>query len=128
MYFYSNPKSTMPKTQKDQDSEADKYEFQIDLECEVFEIVKNIEDEQINEIVVHLYFGSDATKEQTNISTMFINRTDFNEQYFKLIFDPELEFLEIRKNQMYFREQDLLADEMDTPLIKNEIQFDNFRA
>ena len=44
------------------------------------------------------------------------------------MFDPEIEFLEIRKNQMFFREQDPLADEIDTPLIKNEIQFDNFRA
>ena len=79
MYFYSNPKSTMPKAQKDKDSEADKYELRIDLECEVFEFVENIDEIKINEIVVHLYFGSDATSKITDVSTMFINRTDFNE-------------------------------------------------
>jgi hypothetical protein len=39
-----------------------------------------------------------------DIITFTVNRTELNQQYFEFSFYKELEFLEVRKNQLYMRE------------------------
>lgn len=46
-----------------------------------------------------------------------VNRTELNQQYFEFSFYKELEFLEVRKNQLYMREQDPKKKVLDVPKI-----------
>ena len=83
MIFYQNPVSGNPDAPN---YESDK--VQIDLSCKIF----NIDDK----IVTHFFFSNDTS--QLDQGTMLINRTDYNENYFNLTFDQDLEFIMMEKN------------------------------
>lgn len=57
-----------------------------------------------------------------------VNRTELNKQYFEFSFYKELEFLEVRKNQLYMREQDPKKTALDIPTIQTTQEYEDFRA
>jgi hypothetical protein len=97
------------------------------MKCEVFEIY----DKALNEtqVVLHYYMGgkldyrigADQTK-------LYINRTELNQQYFEFSYKKDLEFLVVRKNQLFMREQDPKVKELDIPAIENEDDYIDFMS
>ena len=75
-----------------------------------------------------LIFKEPLKNETTEGQVFFINRTELNQQYFELAIQKELEFLTVRKNQMYLREQNPANKTLDVPLVKSEEEYNNFRS
>ena len=91
MQFYTDP-------YKDQTSENF---MLIDMNCRVFEA-------ENNQLGMHFYFDKFETlhfnKSAGNDTVFWVNRTDYNEQFFKLTFTDKLEFIKAGPNEMYFNE------------------------
>jgi hypothetical protein len=122
MFFYSNPYNDAfmapGKSQK---------EIILNMKCEVFEIF----DADLKEIqvVLHYYMGKDLDfRKGEGEKTMSLNRTELNEQYFEFSYKKELEFIKVRKNQMFMREQDPKKKTLDIPVIKDEQDYEDFRS
>jgi len=97
------------------------------MKCEVFEYYDA--DLEETQEVIHYYMGDklDFRKGEDQL-TFTVNRTEMNQQYFEFSFYKELEFLEVRKNQLYMREQDPKKKEVEVPTIKNAQEYEDFRA
>jgi hypothetical protein len=95
-------------------------QLSVDLECITFEY-RDPDSKKLDEpllIGVHYWMehesfveGLDQIEQEDIKNKLFINRTTFNEQYFKLNFDEELEFITVHKHIMYLRE--LRAQDVD---------------
>ena len=97
MYFYTNPYNDAQY-----DENAKQNEVKINLSCDVFEYIDEESEDLVPLIGVHYYFGkdleyigSDDIEDEELKDQLFINRTMLNQQYFKLNFDKQLEFLKV---------------------------------
>ena len=116
MTFYSNPFLEDPS--KPNEGNYLRY----NLGCEVFDFYDNEREEE--QIVIH-YFFEDTEPAESNFQLddikdkFYINRTELNEQFFRMEIDKNLEFMEILKVQMYMREQNPQNEYLDVPKIAN---------
>ena len=104
------------------------------MKCEVFSWMDVAIHENMH-TVLHFYIDSDMTNVTDSVNLedikdlMFINGTELNNQYFELQYDKELQFLEVVKSELYIREQDPQAEEVNVPLMEGDgTLFDEFRA
>ena len=104
------------------------------MKCEVFSWMDVAIHENMH-TVLHFYIDSDMTNVTDSVTLedikdlMFINGTELNNQYFELQYDKELQFLEVVKSELYIREQDPQAEEVNVPLMEGDgTLFDEFRA
>jgi hypothetical protein len=100
MYFYSNPYLDS----KNLDSGNS---IKFNLACEVFQYFDPEKKE--NQYVIHYFLdGSPPVMNNNQLETIkdkfYINRTEMNEQFFRMSFEKNLEFMEVVKVQMYMRE------------------------
>ncbi len=58
--------------------------------------------------------------------SLVVNKTEMNNQYFRLEFFKELEFLLTAKNQIYMRDQDPMNTQLELPLMYNEQDYYKF--
>ena len=76
--------------------------------------------------VLHWYMNDKNLNIRTEISdeklkkSLIVNKTEMNNQYFRLEFFKGLEFLQTTKNQIYIRDQDPMNTEIELPLMSNE--------
>lgn len=125
MTFYSNPFLEDPSKPKEGNY------LLYNLGCEVFDFYDNEREE--DQIVIH-YFFEDTEPTESNFALddikdkFYINRTEFNEQFFRMEMDKNLEFMEILKVQMYMREQNPQNEYLDVPKIESQEDFDLFRS
>lgn len=97
------------------------------MKCEVFEYF----DEDLKEMqeVIHYYMPDTLDfRKGEDIKIFTINRTELNQQYFEFSFYKELEFIDVRKNELYMKEQDPKKKQMDVPLIKSSKDYEDFRS
>ena len=86
------------------------------MNCETFEYYDAELEEQ--QVVIHYYMDDKLDFRKGEDQKIFtVNRTELNQQYFEFSFYKELEFLEVRKNQLYMREQDPKKKVLDVPKI-----------
>ena len=86
------------------------------MKCETFEYYDAELEEQ--QVVIHYYMDDKLDFRKGEDQKIFtVNRTELNQQYFEFSFYKELEFLEVRKNQLYMREQDPKKKVLDVPKI-----------
>ena len=125
MYFYTNPNND-----KYINLGAEQNEIIFELTCEAFEME--------DQVVVHNYMDRENTfkklkspgfiPDQSLAKSFYVNRTDLNEQYWRMEFYKDLEFMRINKTQMFMRLQDPQAKEVDVPLTASVADFESFRA
>lgn len=131
MFFSTNPFNDASISQNPQN------DIKLSMKCEVFQWEdKTLEEEKQSQWVVHYYYDNVLLMEN-NVGDqfeeikdqMFINGTELNEQYFQIEFNMDLQFMEIHKTELYMREQDPQAKEIDVPLMKGDGKmFDEFKA
>ena len=102
MQFYSNPYLESPSNTKTGNF------MLFNLGCEIFDYYDNEREEDLT--VIHYFFENNEPIESNNDledikDKFYINRTEMNEQFFRMEFDKNLEFMEVLKVQMYMREQ-----------------------
>ena len=109
MHFLTNPFNDADISSNHQN------DIIISLNCEVFlwEDQKIQDLDKISQWVLHYYLDEDP-KMTNNVddsledikNSLFINGTDFNQQYFELEFQKDLQYMTIERTELYVREQD----------------------
>jgi hypothetical protein len=82
--------------------------------------------------VLHWFMNDKNLNIRTEITdekmkkNLVVNKTEMNNQFFRLEFNKELEFLSTTKNQIYMRDQDPANTELELPQLKNEKDYYKF--
>jgi hypothetical protein len=124
-YFYTNPfDDHIQNPSKAQDEQF------LDGQCQVFNFYDIVTNKNLS--VLHWFMNDQNLNIRTNIededlkASLVVNKTEMNNQYFRLEFNKELEFLSTTKNQIYMRDQDPQNEELELPLMYNEQDYFTF--
>lgn len=111
-------------------------ELKFEMACEAFEYT----DQEANNakmIGVHYFLKEEVNLRDPGMANIlnkdlqdkfFINRTELDNQQFKINFDQELEYMRVGKSLMFQREQHVYDDEADIPSITSQEAYDTFRS
>ena len=75
---------------------------------------------------MHFNLGKELKFKGTETDTFTTKRTDDNYQIFRISFDKDLEFLDVFKQEMFFREQNPQFSEPDIPVISSQEEYISF--
>lgn len=116
MFYHTNPYNDLAL-----DPTSKQNNMNISLSCKVFDYIDMDQEEQYREqlVGIHHYFdkeivikGAEDITDAKLKDLLFINRTNYNEQYFKIEFEgDQLEFLQIKESVLY--QSQLSADALD---------------
>jgi hypothetical protein len=99
------------------------------LNCEVFQSLDA--EGKKEQTVIHHYMPQEVSIRSFKQSgvikdSIFINRTDLNEQYFRINFTDDLAFLDVENSQFYVHKQDPQWREVSVPKMANKQAFVDF--
>lgn len=98
MIFYTNPYLDIAKVN---DPDFVHNEIVVNMICEVFPLIDEVSKEPLYAIHNYISKESQIDGEGEHQDTFYINKTDFNRQYFEITFEKKLEYVEIQKSLMY---------------------------
>ena len=129
MVFYSNPFNDAPITGKPAENE-----IQLELSCRVFQaynsqlkkdqtVVHHYMPQNLNENIRSSKYGGDIQPD-----SFFINRTDLNEQFFRIKYTDSLSFLDVESSTLYLYKQDPQWTEVKVPEVLDTQGLADFKS